>query len=62
MDPMSAQGVLAREKQEVSGLRAKLEDTIDQRGRCYDGVLCFSVIFEADDTSACRDMNIFNNF
>lgn len=50
---------LDNEKTELEGLRGVLEDTVSHVGRYYAQTYCFSVRFEADDTSAFHDTAYF---
>lgn len=62
MEPDSPVQMMPHEKkEELAKLRSTLQNAVSQRGRYYAEVFSFSVYFEADDTSAFRDTEHFQN-
>lgn len=62
MEPDSPVQMMPHEKkEELANLRSTLQNAVLQRGRYYAEVFSFSVYFEADDTSAFRDTEHFQN-
>lgn len=56
---ISAAELIRREKEELAALKGILGDAVSQRGKFYDKTFTFSITFEADNTSAARDTQNF---